>query len=290
MKTAITANRLPFTVHLKKYIDEFRDSDLLHYASSLSFHTLLALIPILLISLSLFTQMPSFKEYYDKIREFIFSSLLPSHQDAISSYMDQFLQNTFNMGMFGFIFVLYVSIMFFIDYEYIVSKIFKTKPRGFWHSISTYWTLITLTPLGLGASFYISNIMQGLLNEHGFTSWINIFAILPYLIIWTLFFITYMISANIKIGVKSVTTASFVASVIWYLSKTLFVYYVMYNKTYLSIYGSFSTIMFFFIWIYFSWIIFIYGLKLCHLLNEKEESKIAEKKPENKPLIENAED
>ena len=274
---------------IKRYIDEFKDSDLLHYASSLSFHTLLALIPILLISLSLFTKMPSFREYYDKIRDFIFSSLLPTHQDIISSYIDQFLQNTFSMGVFGFIFVLYVSVMFFIDYEYIVSKIFKTKPRGFWHSISTYWTLITLTPLGLGISFYASSIAQGLINEYGFSNWINIFAILPYLIIWMLFFITYMISANIKISTKSVTIASFVASVIWYISKSIFVYYVTYNKTYLSIYGSFSTIMFFFIWVYFSWIIFIYGLKLCHLLNKKEESGIADKKSVNKSSVENRE-
>jgi membrane protein len=252
---------------LKTYIKEFKDSDLLHYASSLSFHTVLALIPILLISLSVFTQMPIFKEYHKAISDFIFSSLLPSHQDIISKYIDQFLQNTMEMGIFGFIFVLYVSIMFFVDYEYIVSKIFKTKPRGFWHSISTYWTLVTLTPIALGISFYVSHLIQTFFELSGYTNWINLLAILPYLIIWALFFITYMISANIKIETKSAAIASFVASVIWYLSKSLFVYYVLYNKTYLSIYGSFSVVMFFFIWIYFSWIIFIYGLKLCFILN-----------------------
>jgi len=250
------------------FLKEFRDKDLLHYASSLSFHTILALIPILLISLSIFTKLPSFKKYYDIIKNFIFSSLMPSQQEMISSFIDKTLNHATDMGVMGFIFVLYVSVMFFMDYEYIVSKIFKTEPKGFWQSISTYWTLVSLLPIGIGISFFVSNKIQQLFNHYEYTSWINILAILPFLIIWMLFFVLYMISANnAKISTKTVALSSFIASSIWYISKTVFVYYVSYNKTYTSIYGSFSTVMFFFIWIYFSWVIYIYGLKVCYLLD-----------------------
>ncbi len=251
------------------FIKEFRDKDLLHYASSLSFHTILALIPILLISLSIFTKLPSFQKYYDIIKNFIFSSLMPSQQKMISVFIDKTLSHATDMGVMGFIFVLYVSIMFFMDYEYIVSKIFKTEPKGFWQSISTYWTLVSLMPIGIGVSFFVSNKVQQLFNHYTYTSWINILAVLPFLIIWMLFFILYMISANnSKIATKTVALSSFIASSIWYISKTVFVYYVSYNKTYTSIYGSFSTVMFFFIWIYFSWVIYIYGLKICYLINK----------------------
>ncbi len=252
---------------IKFFIKEFRDKDLLHYASSLSFHTILALIPILLISLSIFTKLPSFDKYYKLIKHFIFSSLLPNQQEAISIYIDKFLNNTINMGIMGIIFVLYVSVMFFMDYEYIVSKIFKTKPKGFWESISTYWTLTTMLPIGIGIFFFASSKIQNIFNSSLYTNWINILFILPFLIIWILFFVLYMISANnSKIPTKIVALSSFIASSIWYISKIIFVYYVSYNKTYTSIYGSFSTLMFFFIWIYFSWVIYIYGLKICYLL------------------------
>ena len=250
------------------FIKEFRDKDLLHYASSLSFHTILALIPILLISLSIFTKLPSFKKYYEIIKNFIFSSLMPSQQATISSYIDKFLSNTVNMGVMGFVFVLYVSVMFFNDYEYIVSKIFKTEQKTFWQSISTYWTLLTLLPIGIGISFFISNEVQELLNKSTYTNWIHILSILPYLIVWGLFFVLYMISINRKFPTKIVALSSFIASAIWYISKIVFIYYVSYNKTYTSIYGSFSTVMFFFIWIYFSWVIYIYGLKICYLLEK----------------------
>ncbi len=260
-------------IKAKNFILLFRDSNLLHYASSLSFHTVLAFIPILLISLSVFTQMQSFEQYYDSIKQFIFSSMLPSHQDVITKYIDEFLINSGSSGMIGVIFVLYVSIMFFIDYESVVSKIFGSETRSIWESLSTYWTLITLTPVGIGISFYISNEIQNFLNATPFLSWINVLFVVPFLIIWLLFFIIYKISANIKIELKDAILTSFTVALTWYLSKTLFIYYVMYNKTYMSIYGSFSIIMFFFIWIYLSWIIFIYGLKFLSILSCKDDKK-----------------
>lgn len=218
--------------------------------------------------------MPSFAEHYQKIQGFVFNSLMPSQQDVIASYLNKFLDNTGNMGSTGLIFVLYVSIMFFMDYEKIISKIYKTPRRNLWQALSTYWTILTMMPLGLALSFYFSTIVQGFLSSNEYTNSINFLSLLPYLIIWFLFFIMYTISANVRIHKRSSLIASFLASLIWYVSKTLFVYYVAHNKTYLSIYGSFSILMFFFVWVYFSWIIYLYGAKLCYLLNEYyEQSK-----------------
>ncbi|WP_236729140.1 YhjD/YihY/BrkB family envelope integrity protein, partial [Campylobacter coli] len=100
--------------------------------------------------------------------------------------------------------------------------------------ISSYWTLLTLVPLGLGLSFYISGLIQKALDDYkiGF----NFFEILPFVIIWGLFFISY--SSSIQKGtLKSLIFVSFAAGAIWYIGKNLFVYYIVYNKTYASVYG-----------------------------------------------------
>ncbi|MBR8462147.1 YihY family inner membrane protein [Campylobacter sp. faydin G-105] len=247
-----------------------KDTQLMHYASSLSFHTILAVIPVLLISFSIFTQLPAFSEYYAKIQEFVFSALLPTHQSIIAEYLQKFLQNSVSLGIIGFIAIIFTSAMFFIDYEYVVNEIMQSQTkRGFWVALSAYWTLITLAPIGLGLSFYMSNLLQNLLNSTQFTSWINFISIFPYLIIWAIFCVTYLISVSQGIKFKNALISSFVASLVWYLGKSAFVYYVVYNKTYLSIYGSFSVILFFFLWVYISWIIFLYGLKLCKFLESE---------------------
>ena len=256
-----------------EFLKKLRDVELAHYASSLSFHTILALIPILLITFSIFTKMPLFEVYYEKLQGFIFSSLIPTQQDTIIHYLRDFMTNTDNMGVMGTIFVLYISIMFFLDYEKIVSKIFEIPARGFWEALSTYWTMVTMMPLGLIIFFYSSSLVQAFLETQAITSSINIVRFSPYFIVWGLYFIMYSVSAKITVHIKSALVSSFVASLCWYLSKILFVYYITYNKTYLSIYGSFSILLFFFLWIYVSWFIYLYGLKFCFLLNEKETQK-----------------
>ncbi len=249
------------------------DKDLMHFSASLSFHTLLSIIPVLLISFSIFTQLPSFNEYYAKIKNFVFSSLLPTHQETISTYVEQFLSNSLSLGFMGFGAIIFTSIMFFSDYEYIINKITCAKSRGFWRNVSSYWTLITLAPLGLGASFFLSNKVQNILDSNYLTDWINLLAILPYIIIWAIFCVTYTISINKKIDIKNILIASFLASLAWDISKIGFVAYAVYNKTYLSIYGSFSVLLFFFVWIYLSWIIFLYGVRICKILDDLDKSK-----------------
>ena len=246
----------------KDFFKTLRDVELAHYASSLSFHTILSLIPILLVTFSIFTKMPLFEVYYEKLQGFIFSSLIPTQQDVMIRYLRDFMENTGNMGVVGLIFVVYISVMFFLDYEKIVSKIFEIPTRSFWEALSTYWTTVTLMPLGLIVFFYVQSFVT---SDSPFV--VNLMA---YAVIWLLFFTLYSISAKIKIYFKSVLIASFIASLSWYCSKIVFVFYVTYNKTYLSIYGSFSILLFFFIWIYLSWFIYLYGLKLCFLLNQKE--------------------
>ena len=266
-----------------EFFKKLRDTELAHYASSLSFHTILALIPILLITFSIFTKMPSFQSYYEKVQSFIFNSLIPTQQDIVITYMGQFMENTLNMGTLGLLFVLYISVMFFLDYEKIVSKIFEVPMRSFWEAIATYWTMLTLMPLGLALSLYTSSLAQDVLLYNEVTSSINLLQFSSYFIIWLLFLVMYIISAKVKIHIKSALISSFIASLVWYASKTLFVYYVAYNKTYLSIYGSFSILLFFFLWIYFSWFIYLYGLKLCFLMNEKERTKGEEEAEEHTP-------
>lgn len=256
---------------LGRLILRINDKDLMTYASSLSFHTILSVIPVLLITFSIFTKMPSFEKSYETIKSFIFNSLMPSQSEMISEYIDKFLGNTLQMGVFGLITVLVVSMMFFKDYEGIFNKIMHAPSRSFWQSLAAYWTLVTLAPILLGISFYLSNSLQDFLNSQGYD--INFLAVFPYLLVWALFFTIYMISSSAKISLYAGGVSSFLASLIWYISKALFVFYVTYNKTYLTIYGSFSIALFFFIWIYCSWVIFLYGVRLCYILHSREEKK-----------------
>lgn len=276
-----------FRQSLKEY---FIDHNLLHYASSLSFHTTLALIPVLLISLFLFTKLPQFSEYYTMLKEFIFSALMPIHHESVSQNIDKFMSNTSSLGAIGVVFVLYVSIMFFDDFEYVINKIFKETPRDFLHSILIYIVLTLIIPIGLLISIFLSLKATILVQNYGYSDAIDTISITSYLILWAIFFIIYYISPNVKVYFKSAFLSSLAASAIWFGSKQLFVFYVTFNKTYATIYGSFSTIMFFLIWIYLSWIIFLFGAKLCYYLNEDKKKQIKYQNRKNSAFMKYGED
>ena len=271
--------------HTRFFIGRMFDPELTYYASSLSFYTIFTVIPLLLIVLTLVTNMPSFTEQYENIKSFIFSNLMPVHSEAVTRYIDGFLQNSVKLGVIGFTMIIVASLLFFENFEYIVNKIFHTKKRTVWESITTYWTLLTLTPIALTASFYLSAKAAVFLEEHTISAWINLMAIFPYLIIWALFFVIYKISANTRVDNKAAAISSFAIAMVWSIAKNAFVQYVFYNKTYATIYGSFSVLIFFFLWIYVSWIIFVYGLKLCYLIDRayKYRQRYDAKQPQGRP-------
>lgn len=267
----------------KLFVSSFVDKELTLFAASLSFYTIFTIIPLLLIIMAILTSLPSFAEYYEKIQSFIFSNLMPVNSDTVMIQINGFLQNSSKMGAIGFLAILVSSMLFFKNFEYIANRIFHAKPRTLWESITTYWTLLTLTPIALGISFYITGYIATLMASNDLTSGLNILPLIPYMIIWGLFFLIFQIAANAKVNPKASLISSFIVSIIFSVSKNAFIYYVFLNKSYTTMYGSFAILMFLFLWIYVSWIIFIYGLKLCYIIDRmyKEKKSVEQEQPQS---------
>lgn len=146
---------------------------------------------------------------------------------------------------------------------------FHSHTRGFWDSISVYWTCMTLFPLGILFSIYLSTKAYAYLQELGYSTYIAwLFQLIPYLVVWAVFFMLFKISANTKISNKNTLISSLITALLWSICKWGFVYYVFYNKAYLTLYGSFSILLFLFIWVYLSWAILLFGMSLSRGIDE----------------------
>lgn len=262
-----------YYIFLRDFSSDLFDDKLGHYASSLSWSTLFAIIPLLVVVLYIFTSLPIFDTIYGDIRTIIFSSLMPTESKIVMEYMDIFVASTDKLGYIGVWYVLFAVFMFFKNYDYIVNDIFEVPSRPFWKTVGVYIVFILTVPIMMGVSLYISSTLQGYLDANSITDMIHLYSVIPYFIIWMMFYTAFQLSANIKIKVSSALISSFITSLVWYISKNLFVFYVVINKTYSTIYGSISILLFLFLWIYISWAIFIHGLKFCNMLNRDEEIK-----------------
>ncbi len=260
-----------YYIFIRDFLSALFQDKLSYYSASLSYYTLFSIIPLLVIILSIFTNLPLFEDVYKEIQNMLFENLMPTHSKEILGYINTFVENSGQMGMMGVVYVLFASMMFFKNYDYIVNDIFGSQRRNFWSSVTLYWTLVTLTPIMMVLSFYLSSQLQVRLDKHDITNGIHLLQILPFFIVWSMFFLTYKISANTHVSLKAAGISSFIASLAWYLAKSGFIFYVLHNKTYMSIYGGLSILLFFFLWIYISWAIFLHGLKFCHLLEDDRE-------------------
>lgn len=236
------------------------EQEMFYYASSLSFYTIFALIPLLLVTFSIMLNFPNFKDQIESIKVLVLSNILPTHTEIISSFFDTFISNSSKLGNIGFIYIIFTSLMFFRNYEYITSRMFNSKPRRFFDSIIVYWAMMTLFPIAMSILIYFSGEFQGVLNR-------TTNSYLPDFLLWLgtciLFLTLFRVSANKPLNKKALFFTSFICASVWDFFKWGFVYYISYNKTYPTLYGSVSVLLILMLWIYISWLVLLFGMRFC---------------------------
>ena len=74
-------------------------------ASSLTFTTLLSLVPFIAIALSIVAAFPAFAEYSNQIKNFLLNTMVPDAANrAIGVYMQQFADNAVRLTAIGTLF------------------------------------------------------------------------------------------------------------------------------------------------------------------------------------------
>ncbi|MEN8717042.1 MAG: YihY/virulence factor BrkB family protein [Sulfurovum sp.] len=263
MKKQIKKDQSNFFKSFLKLLDDFFNDDTTYYAASLSFFTIFAILPIIALFIATISNFPEINKYLEIFTNYIFEMINPTHSEDIIQSLKNYISNSNQLSYIGIIYMLFISIMFFKDYEYIVNKIHKTKRKSIHFSFifySFYLLILSslLIALNIITTLYDSNILK---------------TVFTFAFAWIIFYSLFKLSVNRHIDYKAALISSFITLVILSITKNLFIYYVLYNKTYSTIYGSLATLLFTFLWIYVSWIIYLYGVKMCHRLNMKEKLK-----------------
>jgi len=246
----------------KEFIFELFEPKLSFYAASMSWATLFFIIPMLVITLSVIIYTPLFGQFYSKIHAMIVDSLVPTSSEQLMQFIDKFTQNSYQMGYIGTLYVLIAAIFFFRDFDYIVNDIFGRKRRSFFKAVAIYGFMLILIPLSTASSIWIFTLLENRLH------FAPIF--LQFMIAWFTIFLIYKIAPKEQIDLSVAAKSSFIAALVWHIAKAIFLFYILYNKTYTTIYGTISIIMFTFLWIYISWTIFLHGLQLCKILQDED--------------------
>lgn len=252
---------------LLKALDKFFNDDTTYYAASLSFFTIFSILPIIALLIAIVSSLDVIQNYSDIFIKYTFDILNPTHSEEFIKTFKNYISNSDKLGWLGILYMLFVFIMFFKDYEYIVNKIHHAKRKPLLTSFFFYLFFLITLPLMLAAL----NIALSFHNN----TFLN--TLVSFSFAWLVFFGLFKLSVNRFVHTRAAAISSLFTLVVLFITKNLFVYYVIYNKTYTTIYGSLAILLFSFFWIYVSWIIYLYGMKMCHRLNIQQLSNNKEK-------------
>ena len=250
-----------FLAHVLRRFDQDR---CLQIASSLTFTTLLALVPLVTIALTLVSAFPVFSILGEEIRSFLLANMLPEAAGkVVAAYIDQFTGRAGRLTALGTAVLAVTAFLMMFTIEHAFNSIWRVpQARPAVKRILVYWAVLTFGPVLMGASLSITSYVVG--ASLGFARQFPgadaaVFGLVPFVLTCAALTLLYYVVPNRAIRPRHALAGGIVAGLAFEVMKRGFAVYIAKFPTYTLVYGAFAAIPIFLLWIYFSWAVVIVG-------------------------------
>ena len=245
-------------------------------AASLSFTTILSLVPFLAISLSFISAFSQFGDLKAQAETFITQNLLPQAGEEAVEQFRSFVAQTQRLTGLGIVAVAATALMMLSTINHAFDVIWRVqRPRPLMIRFLAYWAIITLGPLLIGAALSASGILMSAGERVGgsiFTvsvAWVT--PGMPFALEAVAFTLLYLIAPNRRVKFSDALLGGVVAAGIFEIVKYAFALYLFFFPTYEAIYGAVAAIPIFLLWIYCCWATVLLGAEVTASLPEARE-------------------
>ena len=254
----------------------FNQNKLAQAAGYLTYSTMLAIVPLIMVVFSIFSAFPVFNEVTGALKEFIFTNFAPSASDMVGQYIDEFVNNSQKMSAVGIISLIVVALMLINSIDRTLNSIWQdTGTRPIFTSFAIYWLILTLGPLLVGVSIAASTYVKAMFESAAsFSFGLKLLSFVPFLSTWFIFTMIYMVVPNKKVSIKHSAAGALIAAVFFTLGKQAFAWYIMTFPSYQLIYGAMATLPIMLLWIQLSWTVVLLGAQLAAVLAEVRSKKM----------------
>ena len=238
---------------------------LLQVAASLAFTTILALVPLLAVTLALMTAFPIFSDFETALQQFLRQQLLPeAFSDTVMQYLDEFVAKASSLSAIGGGFLLVTAILVIMSIDEALNGIWHVKrQRPLGQRVLIYWAVLSLGPIilgaGLWASSYVVHQALALDTVGAWVPWQAFAGWLPFFISSLGCTLLFIAVPNCRVAWHSATLGGFVSGLLFEAIKWGLSAYLSKIPTYTVIYGAFSALPTFLLWIYLSWLALLLG-------------------------------
>jgi membrane protein len=261
---AVTLQRWPWFDTLRTLAQRFREDRLGLTASSLTFTTLIGLVPLMTVMLSLFSAFPLFARFQFALQQYFLESLVPDNiARPVLKALNQFAAQSSKLGSVGLLLVLATALALVLTIDRTLNGIWRVpRARPWTQRLLVYWAAITLGPLLLGASLaltsYAVSASRGLVADlPGVLAWP--LGALELLLLAAAFAGLFRFVPNAPVRWRHAWAGGVFVALAFELAKRGLAWYVKTVPTYSVVYGAFATVPIFLLWIYLGWVIVLLG-------------------------------
>ncbi|WP_082221505.1 YihY family inner membrane protein [Herbaspirillum chlorophenolicum] len=236
-------------------------------AGSLTFTTILSLVPMLTIALALFTAFPLFSTLRASLEAYFVENLMPKGvANTILGYLNQFASKSARLSALGAVALILTSVMTMSTIESVFNQIWRVKKsRPLVQRVLVYWAIITLGPLLIGVSISVTSFLStatgGAVKS---LPWLgaSFYTLVSLMLSTVAYTLLYSTVPNRAVDWRDALAGGLVAAVGVEIAKRLFAVYILKFPTYTMVYGAVAVLPIFLLWIYMMWMITLMGALL----------------------------
>ena len=262
---------------LRRLVERLSGVGLARTAASLSFTTLLGLVPLFTVAFAYVARFPLFERSQQALESFLFRFFLPGSNAGIHRYITEFVAKTAELKGVGTFFVVVTVVFLVAQVESEINAIWDVhRPRSLRRRAFIYVLGLTAGPVFIAAAVYF---MTWLIDESvaivpiGSQTLARFVQPFAFLAATALFTLVYAIVPAQRVQLRHALAGALLAGVAFEVAKYAFRFYVTYIATYQAIYGALAILPLFLIWIYVSWIIVLVGAAVTATLAERSGAK-----------------
>ena len=268
-------NSIPRVKRLAAHVwRHFGEDRLFDEAASLSYTSLLSMVPLLAVVFGVASAFPVFQQWSEQLQTFVFSNFVPASGDQIQSYLAGFLESAGKLTLTGTLFLIVTALLLMLRIEKTFNLIWRVPTvRSMRNRVIMYWAVLTLGPLALGAAIALSaqpmfeQVTQGV-STHSNWRGLGVF-----MLSWMAFSLMFLLVPNRRVHISHAIVGAFLSAILFGVAKKAFVAFVA-NASFNVIYGALATIPIFLFWIYLVWIVILLGASLAASLTTFNDRKV----------------
>ena len=237
---------------------------LFQVASSLTFTTVLSIVPLLTTVFGVMTALPVFDRMRDALHTFLAARLFPEEiSNSIFKYLDQFSANASSLTVVSVVSFAVTSLTTMLTIDGALNTIWGVhRMRPLAQRLITYWAILSVGPVMLGVSLTLTSYLASAAAGYVTAPPPLVAALLdvaPLLLFTAAYAALYVYVPNRHVRWRDALAGAFLAALAFEGAKRGFALYITRFPTYTMIYGALAALPLLLLWIYYIWIITLAG-------------------------------